>query len=162
MRWAVATLLCSLLAAGPIHCGDEQQVPMPADIPPHHKGVIVGERHYDISNAPESIQHFGDHFISYGHHNYDMSQDPSVVHDYPYYKRRYRGMGLGDRERCEIMRKDFSRIDDRPTKPWVYHGAWKRGLHYRKPWELAEEDEARDRVDFPRPSWAVIYAKRRH
>ncbi|MBI4863899.1 MAG: hypothetical protein HY815_27120 [Candidatus Riflebacteria bacterium] len=117
--------------AGRVLAHDEPLIPMPADIPPHHARTIVGERHHDISNKPELVHHWSDHYISYGHHNYDLTGDPSMRNRYPYEKRRYRGMGQGEDERFLICMKAFDQIPERC---------------------LAGQT---------RPSWAVIYKRKR-
>lgn len=134
-------------------------VEMPADIPPHHKNFIATDRHYEIDAADNEIHHCGDHWISYGQHNYEMSDDPSNRERFPYDSRRFRGMGLGDEERYSIMRRDLEDIDHHPERPWVVNRIGKRGLAYAVPPENEVLEYQERFVGFPRPSWYAIYKK---
>lgn len=139
-------------------------VPMPADIPPHHSRVIVGEHHYDLQPEDYEERHSQTHFISHGQHNYDMSQDPSNRERWDVNQKRYHGMGLGEDERYSMMRRSIEDIDDHAERPWVLHGIKRRGLAYAIPSEAREANEAeyaRRVVGFPRPSWYAIYKKQR-
>jgi hypothetical protein len=103
-------------AAGPpCGCGgapvdDPTLVPMPMDIAPHPSHFIAGERHYDIGGRPESTHHYGDHFISFGHHNYDMSGDPSRRGIAVTTPRRHRGMEPERGERLTVLARRMPEV----------------------------------------------------
>lgn len=138
---------------------DDTLIPMPADVPPHHARFLAGPHHFEIGGNQTEIRHSGDHWISYGMHNYDMSADPSNRHKFPYEEHRYRGMGQGERERFSMSRKSLADIPRGQEEPWVVDRIKRRGLAYQLPEEDTITERDRRAVGFPRPSW---YAKYKH
>ena len=136
-------------------------VPMPADVPPHRAGFIAGEHHYDIDPEAYEQHHLGDHWISYGQHNYDMSEDASVRDRFPYEKVRYRGMGRDFEERYSMLRRSLEDMDHHAEQPWVLSRVKHPGLAYTMPPDVAEEEWHKRDVGFPRPSWYAIYKKQK-
>ena len=154
------SVLLALLAA-PAFAHDDTLIPMPMDIPPHHVGSIVGDHHYDIKYEDFEEEHGPTHWISYGQHNYDMSQEPYNRDRYDHDQRRYRGMGEGPRERYSLTRRTVEDIDDHAEQPWVLDRIHHRGLAYAMPPEEAHDEMHNRAVGFPRPSWYAIYKKDR-
>jgi hypothetical protein len=151
-----AGLILAPIVSGPARAQEPTRAPMPVDIPPHHRGFIAGERHFDVSNAPPFVRHFGDHFISYGRHNYDISDDPAYSWRYPFETVRFRGTGRG-LERMSVVTWHPDEFDLPPERPWVSTGMRARGLRYRPPEEQRVEPPPFDR---PTPSYYAVYKQR--
>lgn len=162
--WSMRHTLVMLAAlAAPAFAHDDTRIPMPMDIAPHHTHFIAGPHHYDIQPEQYEQRHFGTHWISFGQHNYDMSNDPYVREQYDHTNapRRYRGMGLGEHERYSMMRRDLRQIDDHAEEPWVLSRINRRGLDYEMSPEEEHDEMHRRAVGFPRPSWYAIYKKQK-
>ena len=154
-------MLLGLAAVAPARGQDVELIPMPADIPPHHTHVIVGEHHYDIQPEQYEHRHSETHWNSFGQHNYDMTEDPSHREHFDFDQKRYRGMGRGPDERYSMTRRSLEDIDDHAERPWVLTNLHRRGLAYAIPEDEWPAEREKRAVGFPRPSWYAIYKKQK-
>lgn len=162
-RLLLLLVVCAAPSALLAEANDDGRVPMPADVPPHSADYPAGPHHFDISGNDHEIHHFGDHWISYGGHNYDMKEDPSNRARVDYENKRYRGIEPEHRQRWHMHRRSLEEVHfaSIPEQPWVVDRIRRRGLDYEMPPDEEHDEMHRRAVGFPRPSWYAIYKKRK-